>query len=378
MASGLGVAPDVAEPVSPDRGPETLAPTLVGPGRRTVADRLVRRVREQVFDPLDVMISAPIRRQRNAGREYRPIFVVGAMGSGTTLLSLSLWQRFHVAAAIRESVHQVSPRSFLFGASAGSFRSVREYEESILPDSSWSVGAGRAALLDLYRSCATGTSDVVIDKGPNANLVRAGFLAKCFPEAQFVLIFRDPVATVEGFRRKWNTFRRDSLEESIRFYAAIHQRFLRAAQEFPARVISVQYEALVEKYDDTITSLASALGLQPTTRRRALEAQPNVCGCGIRNVARGRIGIVADANRSAYERLSWSQIEKIRGALGPLHERLHSPSSPWAAMRPIRIGEGHARDEESGFRASPARTRRDDSLSGANPRLAYLPAGAGG
>ncbi|MCI0422338.1 MAG: hypothetical protein L0312_24470, partial [Acidobacteria bacterium] len=54
----------------------------------------------------------------------------------------------------------------------------------------WSVERGRADLLRMYRSHASGTSPFAVDKGPNTNLVRAGFLARCFPDGRFVVVFR--------------------------------------------------------------------------------------------------------------------------------------------------------------------------------------------
>ena len=39
---------------------------------------------------------------------------------------------------------------------------------------------------------------------------------------QLALVFRDPVATIEGFRRKWKTFGREPLDENIRFFARLY------------------------------------------------------------------------------------------------------------------------------------------------------------
>lgn len=290
--------------------------------RGSLIDRLDRRARAQIVNPLKNNLTATLRRRRNAHRSYRPVFVVGAMGSGTSLLTLSLWQNYVSAAAVRESAREVTPDSFLYSRSVEEFATVREYEESLMRRTSWPVSQGREYLQDLYRSRASGSSDVVIDKGPNANLVRAAFLAECFPQARFVLIFRDPVAVIEGFRRKWRTFGEDSLEASIEFYAAIHDRFLDTMWEFPERVTAVKYETLVEKHDETLSELASSLGLRPRARRRRLERRSNRHGKGIRNVSGGRISVVRDANRGAYARMTASEIETIQRRLGPLHRKL--------------------------------------------------------
>jgi Sulfotransferase family len=281
-----------------------------------------RRLRRRVLEPLDATLGAAVRSAVNRDRSYRPIFVSGAMGGGTTLLALSLWQRFDLAAAIKESVHQVSTRSFLWRPGAHEFGSVADYDGSIRPRDDWSVERGRRDLLRMYRSYAWGRSDVVVDKGPNANLVRAGFLARCFPEARFVLIFRDPVATIEGFRRKWRAFGNAPLDESIDFYERIHEAFLEAMWDFPERVLAVAYERLVEKHDELMDTVGRDLDLVPARRVRRLEHRSNRRGCGIRNVHHGRIQIVEDANRGSYERMSASEVKRIQRRLGPLHARM--------------------------------------------------------
>lgn len=302
--------------------PDTDGPTARNRGVLPLRERARRRVRRDVLGPLNARLGGALRRRLNARREFRPVFVSGAMGSGTTLLALSLWQRFDVAATIRESVLEVSPDSFLHGLEPERYGSVDRYERSLLPGAAWSPVEGRSALVRLYRSWARGGSDVVIDKGPNGNLVRAAFLAECFPEGRFVLLFRDPVVTVEGFRRKWEPFRSEPLEESVRFYRAIHERFLDAVGDFPDRVIGVRYEALVEKHEDTMARLGNFLDLWPATGSRRLESRPNAQGCGIRNVRHGRIGLVSDANRRAYGRLSRSEVRLIWDELGTLYERM--------------------------------------------------------
>jgi hypothetical protein len=291
---------------------------------KSLPERLRRRLRGQVLAPVEEHLLGSLHRLRNGRRSFTPIFVAGAMGSGTTLLAFSLGQRYDLACVIAESAHQIGRSSFLHVQGPDAARSIRSYEESIAPRADWAVEQGRADLLRLYRSHARGSSRFVLDKGPNTNLLRAGFLSRCFPEGRFVSVFRDPVVNVEGFRRKWRTFGRDSLDEAIRFYLAIHDGFLRAASTFPDRVILVEYERLVEDYDALLGAIASHIGLRPAARRRRLPRSENVPGQGIRNVARSQIGVVKDANSLAYRNLAATEVDRIREALSPLHERMRA------------------------------------------------------
>lgn len=289
---------------------------------RPLADRLRRRFRHDVLNPLYQRFVKPARCRRNAARSFRPVFVSGLMGSGTTLLALSLGQRFDCAAVIEESGHEVAADSFLHVRHPDMFPSVSSYEASLYREPHWGVNAGRRALLDLYRSNATGASEVVIDKGPNGTLVRAPFLLECFPDAHFVLVFRDPVATIEGFRRKWARFRAAPMEDSIRFYADLHERFLTDTEAFMGSVSIVSYEALTARYDAVLDALGDVLRLAPARGRRRLATRANVEGQGIRNVRRSRIDVDPDSNRRAYARMASREIERIRARLEPLYQRL--------------------------------------------------------
>ena len=288
----------------------------------TLFEKVSRRLREAVEAAVSRQIVRPLRQWRNAGRDFQPIFVAGAMGSGTSLAAVALGARFQCAGVAYESAREVSEASFLHLPALSEFDSVASYAAALHPAPGWTHRDARAALQENYRATASGHSELLIDKGPNANLVRARFLSECFPESPFLLIFRDPVVNIEGFRRKWPTFGRDSLEANIRFYAETHECFLDTIPSLGERVVAVEYEQLVERHDETLNRVALRLGLRPAERSRRLHSRANAPGKGLRNVRQNRIEVVADASKAAYERLDAAEAEAIREALGPLHERL--------------------------------------------------------
>lgn len=289
---------------------------------KALDDRVRNYLRWHVQEPLDRSVFAPLRQARNASRQFRPIFVGGASGAGTSVMALSIAQRFDTAGVIYETNFQVGEDSFLSVPTVDSFDTPSAYQAYMTPVGDWSVEAGRADLQRCYRRHCSGGSDVVVDKGPDINLLRAAFLHRCFPESPFVLIFRDAASNVEGLRRKWRPFRDRPLTETIDFYAAIHQRFLEAAESFPGLVHAVHYETLVEQPDTVLSELGRRLGLRGAARKRRLHSSPNVEGRGIRNVRGSEIGYVTDATRRAHERLGPGELEEIRHALGPLEKRL--------------------------------------------------------
>jgi len=272
-----------------------------------------------------------LRAWRNRGRLFEPVFIAGAMGSGTSVLAVDLLQRFDFAGMAYESALQLPRRSPLRMRPLREFASPAAYADAIEPDPSWSAEAGREDLQRCYRSLASGPGTRILDKGPNTNLVRADFLARCFPDAPFVLMFRDPVVNVEGFRRKWPTFGDFPLAESIGFFETIHERFLGFAQAHPDRVFTLEYETYVARHDEALARLARHVGLAPARHRHAVEERPNVAGLGIRNVRGNEVGIVKDANDAAYRRITPDVVESVRSRLGGLHSRLRAAAAAsWA------------------------------------------------
>ena len=291
-----------------------------------LSDRLRARLQRQLGMPIERRLRAPLRRMRNAGREYRPLFVTGASGSATSLLAVSLGQRFECAGVVYECDVQIGERSFLHVPALKTFASVAEYLAFIRPRGDWALETGRADLQNMFRAYARFPGEVMVAKGPDIHLVRAQYLQRCFPEAHFVAIFRDPVANIEGLRRKWPLFGRDSLAEVIRFYREIHEHFLAVAERAPERFLLVDYDRFVEQTEEVLHALGGLLGLARTTRiDRTLHA-PNVEGQGVRNVRNGRISMVGDANQEARQRLPAGEATTIEEALGPLLERLRGAS----------------------------------------------------
>jgi len=292
------------------------------------AQRVRSRLQAQVGVPFERRVRAPLRRLRNAGRTYRPLFVTGVSGSGTSLLAVALSQRLACAGLVYECDDQISHRSFLHVPSLARFGSVAEYERFIAPREDWSVARGRQDLQAMLRAYATAPGETVVAKGPDIHLARAGFLHRCFPEAHFVVIFRDPVANVEGLRRKWRVFAEDGLEECIRFYRALHERFFEAAAAFPEGAHFVDYADLVERPEATLTALAKRLGLPPARRALAVPDAPNAEGKGVRNVRGGRVQMVTDADRRARQRLAPETATAIETALEPLRQRVRRAALP--------------------------------------------------
>lgn len=260
------------------------------------------------------------------------MFVAGAMGSGTSLTALLLGQSFDCAALIPESARQIRSSSPLHVDRTETYGTVERYRAAIAPDPGWTAELVRSELLSLYRGHADRPGDVVIDKGPNTNMTRAALLAAAFPDARFVFVFRDPVANVEGMRRKWRNFGDDPLDRSIAFYRELHEDFLAWADRGGASLEVVEYERLVEDPGAAVARLGGALGLvRAAVPRRLEDSDDGPDGRGIRHVRGSRIDVVRGATEGAYARSSASDVDAIRAATAPLYDRMRRLAAASAA-----------------------------------------------
>lgn len=244
------------------------------------------------------------------------------MGSGTTLLALLLGQRFESAGVVTESARQISRGSALYMPRTDSYPSVAALMDGLRVSNEWDEATARSDLVALYRSRAFRDSPWIVDKGPNANLVRATFLKRLFPQGRFAMIFRDPVANVEGIRRKWTLFGRSPLAEAIDFYRFIHESFLDQCDAFGDDCRIIDYDDMVTRDADYLAGLGDWLGLGASSSALPMRDRPNVRGRGVRAVKGKQIAVVKGASGEAYDRLEPKEVAEIQAGTAELMERL--------------------------------------------------------
>lgn len=257
--------------------------------------------------------------------DFDPLFVCGVAGSGTTLLSGLLDQRYRNAGCLHESALMMSVKSALRVKRVGSYGNLSAYYSGIFIPNSISNGEIRDSILELYRRVTRypKESRIVIDKAPNVHLVRTPRLKAAFPSSKVLLIFRNPVTNIEGLRRKWpDVFGQADLNEVCDFWQSVHEIFLQDTKDFRLDVMGVSYERLTRYTKEVLDRLARFCKLQP--RKRALEypSKPDLPGKGLRNVVNGQIEIVRESIPPDMWCLSEAECIHINERLMGLHDKL--------------------------------------------------------
>lgn len=275
---------------------------------------------------LPARMFAKVRRVSAAGlyrltgrwdNNFRPVFICGIAGSGTTLLTALLDQRYKVAANLPESALEADAGSSLHIGAIQTYATLAQYRAALPLDANISAIQLQEDCIRLYRRAVKHPKrgNTVLDKAPNTHLARAGALAQAFPEALFVLIVRNPITSIEGLRRKWPLFEQASIAENCDFWGSLHETFARESEAFRERLMTLTFDGLIAAPDDTIAAIAAWAGLKARPELRAYEDRPNQPGKGLRNVVEGEIRTDADADAKALARLDPAAANEIRTRL---------------------------------------------------------------
>lgn len=261
---------------------------------------------------------------RHAGASYDPVFVAGAMGSGTTLLAFLLGRHYAFSGAIPESALQIAPESPLHMMRAREHSGLDDYIRRASEQPHWRVDMAVASMQELYRERARQRSGRILDKAPNTHLLRAHFLGRCFPRSQFVAIFRNPAANIEGFMRKWPMCRDAGLDACIDFYNRMYECFLDFATANPERVYFVEYEDLVANPMARIEHVSEWLGVLPAENVLRFPAREKGPGLGLRNVRDGVVQVLSNTSAESLERLALADRERILARTEAVYRRMRA------------------------------------------------------
>lgn len=261
---------------------------------------------------------------RSSDENFFPIFITGAAGSGTTLLSGLLDQLYENAACMHESNVNIPKRFSIKIRAVNFYPSLSDYWKAIYIPDSITDESLKNQILKFYRGEASirKKTNIIIDKSATLHLVRAKRFKAVFPSSKFLMIFRDPVSNIEGLRRKWQIFREASLEELCYFWESLHKTFIEETEEFASDVRFISYEQLLEKTDRVIKEVARFCNLRPREQIKRYDNKLNTPGKGYRNVIKGKIRISNDPIHPSIFALSNKDADYVKERLSPMYGKL--------------------------------------------------------
>lgn len=253
-----------------------------------------------------------------------PLFICGVSGSGTSLLSLLLDERYAIAGVADESALGVPRRSSplaIWGMDR--YPSIDAYVEALQIPPGTDVARIERDLRTFHHARnPEARGGFVVDKAPNAHLARAGWLRAAFPDAWFLLLVRHPLDAIEGLVRKWKLFRQAGIGQACKFWTTMHNSFMDDSDQFRDRVILVTYESLVSSTDEALERIAERPGIPLRPEPKVRGSKGNRPGFGIRNIVDGKIKIVRQPRPSLGHGLTDDARRLIEIEAQPLYQEI--------------------------------------------------------
>ena len=167
----------------------------------------------------------------------------------------------------------------------------------------------RRYALYLYERGGGGASRYFVDKTPRYALI-VDDLLRIFPDAKFVVLWRNPLAVVASILETWGNGGFNLHDYYIDLYGGL-ARLIQAAEDEPARLCPVRYEDLIETPEAAWPRVFAHLGL--AYERDALDRFGTID-------LDARVG--DQTGRRRYDRPSAEPLTKWRAALhNPLRRR---------------------------------------------------------
>lgn len=118
--------------------------------------------------------------------------------------------------------------------------------------------AVRSFAHDVYGQVA-GEAEFFLDKTPRYSIYAEDIL-RIFPEARFIVLWRDPLAIIQSINDTWGGGRWSIHRHSVDLFDAMAAT-IRAVQSHPDRILALRYENLLENPETAIEEIWSGLGL---------------------------------------------------------------------------------------------------------------------
>lgn len=210
----------------------------------------------------DALIHAPLHAQAAATgfSSDEPIFVMGMPRTGTTLVDRIISSHPQVYSA---GELQSFPVAFKYTSGSRGGRMLDPETIDQVSTMDWHR-LGESYLASTRP--ATGAKPHFIDKLPH-NFLYAGFIARALPQAKIICLRRDPMdSCLSNFRQLFmlesgvHEYSFDLLDTG-RYYVGFDRLMKHWQQQFPGRILEVQYESLVDEQEQGTRRLLDFCGL---------------------------------------------------------------------------------------------------------------------
>ncbi len=197
--------------------------------------------------------------------EVKPIFLLSLPRSGSTLLQRII--ACHPQVSTKSEPWVLLPffyplmRSGVYAeySHSSTYTAVQEFLLSLKNGVDDYYSAVRAAAMMLYGSASSPGAKYFLDKSPRYSLI-SDHIAKAFPDAKFIFLWRNPLSMVASINETWATGKWGYHRYKVDLYAGMEKLYA-TYMSMRHRSLTIQYEALVADPSQIIGQLSTYLNL---------------------------------------------------------------------------------------------------------------------
>lgn len=200
----------------------------------------------------------------------KPIFLLSLPRSGSTLVQRVLMG--HPAIASVSEPWLMLPLAYLLPKGEDNFHEAYDHRhaQQAIRDLAMELPGGisqfkneiRNFVLEIYSKLSGEGVDYFVDKTPRYYLIIPD-LIEMFPEARFIILYRNPLAVLASIVRTWGNGRfRPMYRNEIDLLKGPHL-LAEAGKQLGSNAVVVRYEEFVERPDTEIKRILEYLDLQP-------------------------------------------------------------------------------------------------------------------
>ena len=136
------------------------------------------------------------------------------------------------------------------------------------------------------------------------------------PNSNMIVVFRNPLSSIEGLIRKWSLFKRSNLKDLCNFWANSYENVLKDSKKNKINYFFVEYENFLTDHCKISEIIANKIIIKKREKKKKISDSTQKRGKGIRGVFNGLINL--DQSKTNHSNLfnssDKSKIERITKA----------------------------------------------------------------
>ena len=241
------------------------------------------------------------------------LIITGISGSGTSLVGGYIYQNYEVKGICPEVPNIVSSKNLIYFPKVDTYKNLSEYLKSV------ENYQKKANFFDVLQETSKEFSEFnssgkyLLYKNAVLPMYSSIQFINNLPNSNIVVVFRNPLSSIEGLIRKWSLFKRSNLKDLCSFWVNSYENVLKDSKKNLMNYFFVEYENFLTDHCEISEIIANKIIISKRKKKKLIADSTQKRGKGIRGVFNGLINF--DQSKTCYSNLfnssDKSKIERI-------------------------------------------------------------------